>query len=247
MSDALTLSARCIRISMRQTDALLTALLLPVMLMLVFVELFGGAINTGQPHYVTYVVPGVLVLCAGFGAATTGVAVSHDMTGGIVDRLRSMDISGTAVITGHITASVLRNAASTLLVLAVALALGFHPHAGPLDALAAAGVLVAFVLAISALAAALGLLASTPEAANGVTFVIMFLPYASSAFVPIATMPGWLQGFAAHQPITPVIDTLRGLLLGTPTTGAGTALAWCAGILALSMAVSATLFRRRTA
>jgi ABC-2 type transport system permease protein len=247
MTDALTLSGRSIRISMRHLDALITALALPVMLMLLFVYLFGGAIDTGM-DYVTYVVPGVILLCAGFGSATTAVSVSQDMSGGIVDRLRSLDVGGPAVLTGHVAASVVRNVASTLLVLGVALAIGFRPTAGPLEWLAVAGVLLAFVLAISALAAAIGLVAKSPEAANGFTFFVMFLPYASSAFVPVDTMPSWLQGFAAHQPVTPVIETVRGLLLGTPVgTSPWLALAWCGGILAASLAASSVLFARRVA
>ncbi len=243
---ALTMAGRCVRLSLRQVDALLTSLLLPVLLMLIFVYLFGGAIDTGT-DYVTYVVPGVILLCAGFGSATTAVSVNQDMTGGIVDRFRSLDVGGPSVLAGHVAASVVRNAASTVLVLAVALAIGFRPEAGPLEWLAVAGVLLAFVLAISSLAAALGLLAGSPEAANGVTFLVMFLPYASSAFVPVDTMPSWLQGFAAHQPITPVVETVRGLLLGMPVGDhAWTALAWCAGILVVSVAASGALFRRRT-
>ncbi len=246
MTDALTMSARSMRLSLRHLDALLTSLLLPVLLMLIFVYLFGGAIDTGT-DYVTYVVPGVILLCAGFGSATTAVSVNQDMTGGIVDRFRSLDVGGPSVLAGHVAASVVRNAASTVLVLAVALAIGFRPEAGPLEWLAVAGVLLAFVLAISSLAAALGLLAGSPEAANGVTFLVMFLPYASSAFVPVDTMPSWLQGFAAHQPITPVVETVRGLLLGMPVGDhAWTALAWCAGILVVSVAASGALFRRRT-
>ena len=242
---ALTMAGRCIRLSMRQVDALLTSLLLPVLLMLIFVYLFGGAIETGS-DYVTYVVPGVILLCAGFGSATTAVTVSQDMSGGIVDRLRSLDVGGPSVLAGHVAASVVRNAISTALVLAVALLIGFRPDAEPLEWLAAAGVLAAFVLAMSAFAAALGLLARSPEAANGITFIVLFLPYASSAFVPVDTMPTWLQGFAEHQPVTPIIETLRGLLLGGPTQ-ATTALAWCAGILVVSLAASNVLFRRRTA
>ena len=248
MSDALTMSARSVRLSMRHVDALITSLLLPVMLMLIFVELFGGAIETGAGDYVTYVVPGVILLCAGFGAATTAVSVSQDMTGGIVDRFRSMDVGGAAVLGGHVAASVARNVASTLLVIGVAVALGFRPVGDVLDWLAVAGILLAFVVAVSWMAAAIGLLAGSPESANGFTFLVMFLPYASSAFVPVDTMPSWLQGFAAHQPVTPVTETLRGLLLGTPVGDAPwTALAWCAGILVVSAAVAATLFSRRTA
>jgi ABC-2 type transport system permease protein len=241
------MSARSIRLSRRNVDALVTSLMLPIMLMLMFVYLFGGAIKTGT-EYVTYVVPGVILLCAGFGSATTAVTVSQDMTGGIVDRLRSMDVGGAAVLAGHVAASVVRTAASTGIVFGVAFLIGFRSDAGPLEWLAVIGVLLAFVLAISWMAAAIGLLAKSPEAANGFTFVVMFLPYASSAFVPIDTMPSWIQGFAEHQPITPVIETLRGLLVGTPIgSSAPEALAWCAGILTVSIALSGVLFQRRTA
>ena len=243
---ALTLAARCTRLSARNVDALVTSLMLPVMLMLMFVYLFGGAIDTGGA-YVTYVVPGVILLCAGFGSATTAVTVSQDLAGGIVDRFRSLDVGGPSILAGHVAASALRNAASTVIVFAVAFLIGFRPHAGPLDWLAAVGVLIAFVLAVSWLAAAIGLVAKSPEAASGFTFAIMFLPYASSAFVPVDTMPAAIRGFAQHQPITPVIETLRALLLGTPAgASAWTALAWCGGILAVSLAASGALFRRRT-
>jgi ABC-2 type transport system permease protein len=241
------MAGRCLRLSRRQIDALIMSLLLPVLLMLMFVELFGGAIDTGT-KYVTYVVPGVILLCAGFGSATTAVNVSQDMTGGLMDRLRSMDVSGKALLAGHVTASVVRNAASTELVFLVAAVLGFEPGADPLDWLAVAGVLLAFVIAVSSLAVAIGLLAKSPEAANGFTFLVMFLPYASSGFVPVHTMPAWIQGFAQHQPITPITETVRGLLLGT---GAGSyawqALAWCGAITAVSVAASSVLFQRRIA
>ena len=246
MSDVLVLSARCLRLSRRQIDALTTAVLLPVMLMVVFVELFGGAIQTGG-KYVTYVVPGVIVLCAGFGSALTAVSVCQDATGGIVERFRAMDVHGATLLSGHVVASILRNAVSTTLVIAVALALGFRPDADPPRWIAAVGILLAFVAAVSWLAAAIGLLARSPEAANGSTFLIMFLLYASSAFVPVHTMPHWLQGFARHQPITPLTETLRSLLLGTPVgSDAWIGLAWCAGILAVSVAAAGALFARRS-
>lgn len=247
ISDALTMGGRCIRLSLRNIDALLTALILPVILMLVFVYLFGGAIETGT-EYRTYVVPGVILLCAGFSSATTAVTVSQDMAGGIVDRLRSMDVGGPAVLAGHVAASIVRNAASTVVVLGVALLIGFRPTAAPLDWLAVAGILLAFVVAVSSLATAIGLLASSPEAAKGFTLLVMFLPYASSAFVPIDTMPSWIQGFAEHQPVTPVTETVRALLLSTDAgSHPATALAWCAALAAVSVAVSGVLFRRRTA
>lgn len=247
LSDALTMVGRSIRLTRRQLDALLMSLMLPVMLMLVFVYLFGGAIQTGT-KYVTYVVPGVLLLCAGFGSATTAVSVSNDLTAGIIDRFRSMDISGTAVLTGHVVASAVRNLASTVVVFGVAFAIGFRPHAGPLAWPAAIGVLLAFVLAISWLSAAFGVLAKSTEAAGGMTFFMMFVPYASSAFVPIDTMPSWLHGFARYQPVTPVIETLRGLLLDQPVGNSPwLALTWCGGILVVSIALASVFFRRRTA
>jgi ABC-2 type transport system permease protein len=246
VSDALTMSGRCLRLSRRNPEALLTSLMLPVMLMLLFVYLFGGAIQTGT-RYVTYVVPGLLLLCAGYGASITAVSVANDMRGGIVDRLRSLDVGGAAFLAGHVTASVARNAASTTLVLAVGLLIGFRPDADALEWVAAAGVLLAFVLALSWLAAVIGLLARSPEGANGFTFFVMFLPYPSSAFVPVDTMPSWIQGFAEHQPVTPVIETIRSLLLGTPAgSSPWQALAWCAALLTISITLAGVLFRRRT-
>ncbi|MEV1144232.1 ABC transporter permease [Micromonospora sp. NPDC049799] len=244
-ADTLVMVGRCVRLSRRNTDALLTSLLLPVILMLLFVYLFGGAIDTGSA-YVTYVVPGVLLLCAGFGAASTAVSVTTDLTNGVVERFRTMDVGATAILFGHVAASVVRNTVSTVLVLAVAVAIGFRPAVDPLRWLAAAGVLLLFLLAVSWLSAAFGLLARTPEAANGFTFLVMFLPYPSSAFVPVETMPSWLRGFADHQPVTPVIETLRALLLATPAGSApARAVAWCLGILVVSVALAGVLFRRR--
>jgi len=247
VSDTMIMASRCLRLSRRQLDALLTSLLLPVLLMLLFVCLFGGAIHTGT-RYVTYVVPGVLLLCAGYGASLTAVSVSQDMAGGIVDRFRSMDVRGAAILAGHVTASVARNIASTVLVFGVACLIGFRPHAGLPGWLGAAGVLLLFILAMSWLAAAFGLAVKTPEAASGFIFVVAFLPYASSAFVPVATMPSWIRGFASHQPVTPATETIRGLLLGTPVgTSPWLALGWCGGILALAVILSGWLFTRRTA
>jgi ABC-2 type transport system permease protein len=245
LRDTAVMIGRCVRISRRTVEALMTSLTLPIMLMLVFVYLFGGAIHTGT-RYVTYVVPGVLLLCAGFGSSLTAVAVCQDMTNGIIDRFRAMDVSGTAVLGGQVVASVLRNLASTVLVFGVAFAIGFRPHAGVAQWIGAVGVLVLFILAISWLSAAIGVVTRSPEAASGFTFLLMFLPYASSAFVPINTMPSWLQGFARNQPVTPVIETLRGLLLDTPVGSAWVrAVAWCAGILVVAMVAAAVLFRRR--
>jgi len=236
-----------LRIASRNVDAVITSLMLPVMMMLLFVYLFGGAIHTGG-KYVTYVVPGVLLLCAGFGAGQTAVTISQDLTTGVVDRFRSMDVRGSALLVGHVAASLVRNAVSTAIVLGVALLIGFRPDATPIEWVAALGFVALFILAISTLAAALGLVARSAEAANGMTFFLMFLPYASSAFVPVETMPTWLHGFADHQPITPVIETIRGLLVGTPLGHQpAVAAAWCTGIIVVTVAASGALFARRSA
>jgi ABC-2 type transport system permease protein len=246
MSDALTLSIRSLRISRRELDTLIMAVVLPVFLMVMFVEFFGNAIHTGTGHYVTYVVPGVLLLCAGYGSGMTATAVCRDMSGEVIDRFRSMDVRASSLLAGHVVASAARNLASILVVLAVAVLLGFRPHVDATNWLIAVGIGLAFVLAISWLSAALGLLADNPDAAQGITVAIMFLPYASSAFVPVQTMPSWVRGFAAHQPVTPIANELRHLLVGIPNASSvWPALAWCAGIAAVSIAASGWLFGRR--
>ena len=205
--DAMTLIGRALRLSRRNAEALITSLMLPVMLLLMFVYLFGGAIRV-DTSYATYVVPGVILVCAAFGSSTTAVVVSEDMKAGIIDRFRSLDIGGAVMVTGHVVASVVRDLVATTVVMGLGLAVGFRPHASALQWLPAAGILVLFMTAISWLAAIVGILASSPEAANGATFIFMFLPYASSAFVPIATMPTWLHGFARNQPCTPIIEAI---------------------------------------
>ncbi|MEU5657370.1 ABC transporter permease [Streptomyces sp. NPDC047737] len=249
LTHATVLTGRSLLVSRRNVDAVITSMMLPVLLMLIFVYFFGGAIDTGGAHdsYVMYVVPGVLLLCAGFGSATTAVAVSEDMKGGIIDRFRSLDIDGTSILAGHVVASTVRNLVSTTLVFGVAVLIGFRPAATPAGWLAVAAVLLAYIVALSWLSAAIGLLARTPEAAGGFTFFMSFLPYPSSAFVPVDTMPGWLHGFAEHQPVTPAIESLRGLLLDQPVGDTPwLALTWAAGVLVVSVALSRVLFRTRT-
>lgn len=245
-ADTATLIVRCLRLSLRNVDGLITTLTLPIMLMLMFVYLFGGALKTGG-KYVDYVVPGVLLVCAGFGAATTAVTVSHDLTSGIIDRFRSLDTSSGALIAGQVVASVVRNLVSMALVFGVAFAIGFRSSAGVVAWLGVVGVLALFILALSWLSAAIGIAARSPEAANGITFMISFLPYLSSAFVPIRTMPSWLQGFARDQPVNKVIDTVRTLLTGGPVAAsASAAVVWSLGIIGVSAVLAGVLFTRRT-
>ena len=242
--DTLTLTGRSLRLTRRNLDSLFSGLLLPIFLLLLFVYLLGGAIHTGM-SYVTYVVPGVALLCAGFVAAQTAITVNHDMTGGIMDRFRSMDISGAALLTGHVVASIVRDIASTVLVFGVAFLIGFRATTNGIDWLAAAGILVLYMGAISWVAATIGLLTKSPEAAGNATFVMMFLPYLSSAFVPIKSMPSWIRGFAANEPLSPVISSFRGLLLRAPTgSDPLLAISWCVGIMAISTVSASLLFRR---
>lgn len=238
---------RSLRHSLRDGESLLMAILLPVMLMLMFTWVFGGAIDpTGD--YVNYVVPGVILTCAGFGAASTAVYVAGDMKAGIIDRFRTMPVRASAVLTGHVVASLLRNLFATAIVIGVALLVGFRPTAGFWGWAGAVGVIALWILAITYLFAAIGLASGSPEGANGYGFIILFLPYLSSAYVPVETMPEWLQGVAQYQPVTPIIETIRGLLFGLPLGAQPLwALGWCLAILAFSVVWGAWLFRRRTA
>ena len=232
--------------SLRDGESLSMSILLPVMLMLLFTFVFGGAIEPGGA-YVDYVVPGIILLCAGFGAATTATYVARDMSSGIIDRFRTMPLRSGAVLTGHVVASLARNLVATAVVIGVGLLVGFRPHADLVAWIGAAGLIALYILAITYLFASIGLAAGSPEAASGYGFIILFVPYLSSAFVPVETMPEWLQWVADNQPITPIIETLRGLLMDT---GLGTepwwAIGWCVGIVAISAVWGAWLFGRKS-
>jgi ABC-2 type transport system permease protein len=252
--------ARSLRRSVRDPEAFITALALPVILMLLFVYVFGGAFDAGvhtagalSGGYANYVVPGLIVLCAAYGAGTTAVAVATDMSSGIVDRFRSMPVAAWTVLAGQIVASLARNLLATALVIGVGLAVGWRPTGGPLDWLAAVALIVLFITALSWLAACFGLVAGSPEAATGATFALMFIPYLSSAFVPASTMTRVLRPIAANQPFTPLIEAMRGLWMGYTSTGANVgheallAVAYFGGILIVTAALASWLFRHRTA
>jgi ABC-2 type transport system permease protein len=246
-SDSAAMVGRSVKHTVRNLESLLMSVILPVVLMLMFVYVFGGAIDPSG-DYANYVVPGIILLCTGYGAASTAVDVAQDMAEGVVDRFRSMPILSSAVLTGHVAASVARNALATALVIGVAFLTGFRPDAGVVEWLAVVGMLLLWVLALSWVAVCFGLIARTVEGANGFTFLVLFLPYLSSAFVPVATMKAGLQAVAAHQPVTPITETLRGLLLGTPVGSYGwQAALWCGALLVGAYAAATVLFRRRTA
>lgn len=236
---------RSVRHSLRNVEALTMAIALPVMLMLLFTFVFGGALDSGG-GYVDYVVPGIILLCAGFGASSTAVDVAEDMSNGIVDRFRTMPLRARGVITGHVVASLLRNLLATGVVIGVALAVGFRPTGDMLQWIGALAVVALFILAITWLYAAIGLAAANPTAASGYGFALLFLPYLSSAFVPTDTMPEWLQWIADNQPITPIIETIRSLLFGRdPGVDLWWAAGWCALIIAGAYVWAAWLFRRK--
>lgn len=240
-----TFIVRSLRHSIRNTEAMIMAVMLPVMLMLLFTYVFGGALSP-DGHYVNYVVPGIILLCAGFGSTSTGVDVATDMTNGIIDRFRTMPISSMSVITGHIVAGVARNLFATGIVIGVAFAVGFRPSAGFREWAGALGIIALFILAFTCLFAAIGLAAANPAAASSYGFVLLFLPYLSSAFVKIDSMPSWLQGIARHQPVTPVIESVRGLLTGGDLQHqVWLAAGWCLLIVFVSALWSLQSFRRK--
>jgi len=235
---------RSVRQSLRDGESLVMAIVLPVMLMLLFTFVFGGAIEP-DGGYVTYVVPGTILLCAGFGASSVAVAVSRDVTSGAMGRFRTLPIASPLVLVGHVVASVLRNLMATVIVIGVGMAIGFRPTASPMEWLGAAALVALYILAITCLFAVIGLVAGSPENANGYGFVLLFLPYVSSAFVPVSTMPTWMTGFAEHQPITPITETLRYLLTGVGQASWPAALAWCLGAVVLAGILAAVLLPRK--
>lgn len=244
LSDIVAMSGREIRRTLRSVDSLVTAFAIPVSIMLVFVVIFGGAIES-DGNYVNYVVPGTLVLCLGFGSAATAVAVAQDVAGGTVNRFKTLPVLGSAVLHGHVVASMLRNLAACVPVVGVALLLGYRPAAA-LGGWVSAVLFAVLIIAAFTWLAVLGGLLLSVDAAASINFVFLFLPYLSSGFVPVDTMPDWLHGFAQHQPFTPIIETLRDLLSGTAPGGTlWAAIAWLAGILLVGGVGSALVFARR--
>ena len=243
MTASLTMVGRSIRLSRRNLDLVIMAIVLPVLMMSLFVYVFGGAIGAVD-SYVNYVVPGILVLCTGYGATSTAMSVADDMKKGVVDRFRSMPISGFSVLTGHVVASVARNALATTAVVLVALLMGFRPSASVGSWLLAMGLLALYVLALSWLAAGFGVIARTVESAGLLGFFMLFIPYLSSAFVPVTTMPSFLRAISEHQPITPVIEAVRALMNDQPVTSGWLALAWSGGLLLGAFGWATWLFGR---
>ncbi|MFE1377897.1 ABC transporter permease [Streptomyces sp. NPDC058740] len=237
VSDSLTMLRRNLRHAQRYPSMTMSTVIMPVMMLLLFNYAFGGAIGAGiggpgeDGAYIDYVAPGIILMAATAGAVATAVSVCVDMTEGIVNRFRTMSISRAAFLTGHVVGSVLQTLAAVALVIGVALAIGFRPDASPVEWLAAIGLLTLLILALTWLSAAMGLVAKTPESASNAPLPLTFLPFLGSAIVPTDSMPTGLRWFAEYQPFTPVIETLRGLLMGTEIGTSGClALAWCLGL-----------------
>jgi ABC-2 type transport system permease protein len=251
--DNLTMLRRNLLHARRYPSLTLNLLLSPVILLLLFVYVFGDVMSAGmnggiadRSEYVAYVVPGILLMTIGGIAIGTAVSVAMDMTEGIIARFRTMAISRTSVLIGHVVGSVIQALMALAVVLGVGLAIGFRPDATPLEWLAAAGLLALFSTALIWLAVGMGLASPNAEGASNLAQPLMILPLLGSAFVPVNAMPGWFRWFAEYQPFSPAIETLRGLLMGTEigTKNAVLALAWSVALILLGYWWSRSLFNR---
>ena len=252
LRDSATMLRRDIRHSLRNLPMTLSGLLVPIIMLLLFVYVFGGAIGAGLGSvahggaYINYLAPGIIILTVGSGCATTAINLCMDMSEGIIARFRTMAISRASVLTGQVFGSLIRTLLSVVLVTGVALLMGFRPTANPVAWLAALGLVALFTLAITWMAVLFGLVGKTPAGANSLSLIFQLLAFTSSAFVSPDSMPGAVRWFAEYQPFTPVIDTLRGLLLGTPISGTSVvlAVAWCAGLALLGYLWARAIYNR---
>jgi ABC-2 type transport system permease protein len=244
-TDSAIMLRRNFKHTLRNPTAVFNAVLLPIVIMLMFVYVIGGAFNVGV-DYVDYATPGMIVLAITYGLSATSTAVNSDMTKGIINRFKVMDISRGAVLNAQVIASMLRSLIAIAAIIGVAFALRFRPSASLPDWLGAIGFIVVVCFATSWLTVALGLAAKTPESAGTATVPLILLPFLSSAIVPADTMRTGARQFAEYQPFTPIIETLRGLLTGHPSAGhAIAALAWCAGIALVGYLWALATFSRR--
>jgi ABC-2 type transport system permease protein len=247
LTDSRTMLRRSLRRMRRYPSLTFFIAAIPIAMLLLFVYVFGGAIGSGivapvagapgadagRDAYIAYVVPGILLITVAGAAQGTAISVAMDMTAGIIARFRTMSIARASVLGGHVIGAVIQTLLATALVVAVALAIGFRPTTGPAAWAAALGLIVLVSIAISWLSVALGMSANSVETASNTPFFLVLLPFVSTGFVPAGSMPGPLAWFAEHQPFTPMIETLRGLLLGTPIGDSGViAVIWCVLIAA---------------
>jgi ABC-2 type transport system permease protein len=256
LADSRTMLRRNLKHQLRYPSLTLMLAGMPIVFLLLFVYVFGGQLGAGlgghgtggRAAYLTYVVPGILIIAVASAALGTAISVATDMTGGIIDRFRTMAISRGAVLTGHVIGSLLQTLAVLVLILGVSLAIGFRSHASALEWLATAGMLTLFAFALIWLSAALGMAAKSVETASNTPMFLTLLPFLSSGFVPTASMPAGLRQFAEYEPFTPVTQTVRGLITGGPVaTHAIPAIAWSAAIALVSYLWAVRLYNRRRA
>jgi ABC-2 type transport system permease protein len=247
VADTAVLTGRSLRHILRSPDTIITTAVTPIAMMLLFVYVLGGAIETGSDEpYVTYLLPGILLMTIASGVAYTSYRLFLDLQGGIVERFQSMPIGRSAVLWGHVLTSLVANAVSLAIVVAVALVMGFRSGAGVLAWLGAAGILLLFTVALTWLAVVAGLSAKTVDGASAFSYPLIFLPFISSAFVPTDSMPGPVAWFAENQPVTSIVNAIRALLDGHPAGwDLWVALAWCLGLLVVAYAWAVATYRRR--
>ena len=244
--DTALLAGRSLRHIMRSPDTIITTAIMPIALMLLFVYVFGGSIDTGSDHYLNYLLPGILLITIATGISYTAFRLFLDMQSGIFERFQSMPIARTAVLWAQVLTSLVGNLISLVVVVLVAVLMGFRSGAGALAWLAVAGILILFTLALTWLAVIAGLSAKSVDGASAFSYPIIFLPLVSSAFVLTTTMPGPVRAFAEHQPVTSIVDTIRDLLAQQPVgTTIWVALTWCLGLLIAAYALATATYHRR--
>jgi ABC-2 type transport system permease protein len=247
-SDTTVLLGRSLRHITRSADTIITTVITPVAMMLMFVYVFGGAIDIGPVQYIDYMLPGILLITIASGIAYTTLRLYTDMTSGIFERFQSMPIARSGVLWAHVLTSLVANLISLVVVVGVALIMGFRSGAGVLAWLAVAGILLLFTLALTWIAVIAGLTAKTVEGGSAFAYPLIFLPFLSSAFVPTATMPGPVRWFAENQPVTSIVNTVRNLFARQPVgDDIWTALAWCVGILVVAYFFAMAAYRRKIA
>jgi ABC-2 type transport system permease protein len=246
VSDSTALLGRSLRHITRSMDTIITTTIMPIAFMLLFVFVFGGAISAGSGSYVNYLLPGILIITIASGVSYTAFRLFLDTQSGIFERFQSMPIARSAVLWAHVLTSLVANAISVVVVVAVAVIMGFRSSAGLLAWLEVAGILVLFTLALTWIAVIPGLTAKSADGASAFSYPLILLPFVSSAFVPTETMPGPVRAFAQNQPVTSIVDAIRNLLAGQPVgTDIWVALAWCVGILVIAYAFAMMAYRRR--
>jgi ABC-2 type transport system permease protein len=245
-TDLSVMLGRSMRHIFRSMDTIITVTIMPIMFMLLFVYVFGGAIQTGTDHYVNYLLPGILLIAIASGISYTAYRLFLDVQGGIFERFHSMPISRSTVLWGHVLTSLVSNAISVVIIVLVALIMGFRSSVGVLAWLAVSGILALFTLALTWIATIAGLSAKSVDGASAFSYPILFLPFISSAFVPTASMPSGVRAFAENQPVTAIVESLRALLSGQPVgNDIWVALAWCVGIMIVAYIFAMRAYKMR--